>query len=204
MYAYISGRLADIQEGIVVIDNGGIGYELAVSNTTLAQLPSMGNVVKLYVYHQISDDGEALYGFASPAEKKMFVKLIGVSGVGPKVAQSILGGLSVSALSTAILTGDTKSLSMVKGIGKKTAERIVLELRENVGQDSVLLSATSAAVGGVTAGSVDTVCADALDALESMGLARSDAYELVLRARQTHDNVADIVRAVLKGWRADK
>ena len=140
MYAYISGKLVDIAEGFVVVDNNGIGYEIGVSNTTLAQLPPMGNTVKLYIFHIVKEDEESLYGFYSTAERAMFCKLIAVSGVGPKMAQTILGAFNVNSLSMAIITGDVKSLSRVKGIGKKTAERIVLELKEPVGEDTALLT----------------------------------------------------------------
>jgi len=119
--------------------------------------------------------------------------------VGPKLALSVLSGISVQSLSTCILTGDVKSLAKIKGIGKKTAERIVLELRENVGEDSVLLSA--ATVGTVTNEPIDNVSADAIQALESMGLSRSDVYEMVLRARQTTQDTAEIIRIVLKNWK---
>lgn len=199
MYAYISGKLVDIAEGVVVIDNNGIGYEICVSNTTLAQLSPMGSTVKLYIYHSVKEDDESLYGFFSTAERSMFLKLISISGLGPKMAQTILSAISVNALSMAVMTGDVKSLAKVKGIGKKTAERIVLELKESVGEDTILLSAASG--GNVAQTAMDTVAADALEALESMGLARSDAYEAVMRARQTTDDVASIVRSVLKQWK---
>lgn len=200
MYAYISGTLADMQEGMVIIDNHGIGYEIGVSNSTLAALPPIGKPVKLYIYHNIKEDEEALYGFGTPAEKNMFCKLVAVSGVGPKLALSVLSGISVQSLSTCILTGDVKSLAKIKGIGKKTAERIVLELKENVGEDSVLL--TSAATGTAAVNMpVDNASADAIAALESMGLARSDVYETVLRARQTTEDTAEIIRLVLKNWK---
>ena len=199
MYAYISGTMADMQEGTVVVDNHGIGYEIGVSNTTLAALPALGKPVKLYIYHSIKEDEEALYGFATLQEKTLFCKLVAVSGVGPKLALSVLSGASVQTLSTCILTGDVKTLAKIKGIGKKTAERIVLELRENVGEDSVLLStASTGAVGNVP---VDNVAADAIQALETMGLSRADVYEMVLRARQTTDDVSEIIRTVLKSWK---
>lgn len=198
MYAYISGKLVDIAEGFVVIDNNGIGYEIGVSNTTLAQLPPMGSNVKLYIYHIVKEDEESLYGFFSTAERVMFCKLIAVSGVGPRMALGILSALSVNALSMAIITGDIKSLSRVKGIGKKTAERIILELKEPVGEDTALLAAATVPTPNAAP---DMVAADALQALESMGLARSDAYELVMRARQTTSDVAEIVRIVLRQWR---
>lgn len=199
MYAYISGKLMDIAEGVVVVDNNGIGYEICVSNTTLAQLSPLGTNVKLYIYHSVKEDDESLYGFFTPAERTMFLKLISISGLGPKMAQGILSAISVNALSMAVMTGDVKSLAKVKGIGKKTAERIVLELKESVGEDTVLLS--SASSGGASQSTLDMVAADALEALESMGLARSDAYELVMKARATTDDVATIIRVVLKQWK---
>ncbi len=198
MYAYIRGKLAVKDFDNVVVEAAGLGYEIWVSNQTLSSLPPVGSEVKLFLYQQVKEDELALFGFGSSAEKQMFVKLISISGIGPKVALSILSGLNVSALSTAILTGDTKALAKIKGIGKKTAERVILELKESVGEDDSLLSAAS--VGVSNSGAVDTVAADALEALESMGLSRSDAYDKVLKARQTTDNVAEIVRSVLKGW----
>lgn len=199
MYSYISGTLADMQEGAVVVDNHGIGYEIWVSNTTLASMPSLGKAVKLYIYHNIKEDEEALYGFFSVAEKNMFCKLLSVSGVGPKLALSVLSGASVQSLSTCILTGDVKTLAKIKGIGKKTAERIVLELKENVGEDSVLLTTATTLQANPVA--VDNVSADAIQALETMGLSRSDVYEMVIKARQTTDDVSEIIRTVLKGWK---
>ena len=198
MYAYIKGKLAVKDFDCVVVEAAGLGYEIWVSNQTLSALPVQGNEVKLFLYQQVKEDELSLFGFGTRQEKQMFLKLISISGIGPKVALSILSGLNVSALSTAILTGDIKLLAKVKGIGKKTAERIILELKESVGEDVELLSAAS--VGVTSAAIVDSVCSDALEALESMGLNRSDAYDKVLKARETTDNVAEIVRAVLKGW----
>ena len=198
MYAYIKGKLAVKDFDCVVVEAAGLGYEIWVSNQTLSALPVQGNEVKLFLYQQVKEDELSLFGFGTRQEKQMFLKLISISGIGPKVALSILSGLNVSALSTAILTGDIKLLAKVKGIGKKTAERIILELKESVGEDVELLSAAS--VGVTSAATVDSVCSDALEALESMGLNRSDAYDKVLKARETTDNVAEIVRAVLKGW----
>ena len=198
MYAYIKGKLAVKDFDCVVVEAAGLGYEIWVSAQTLSALPAIGNEVKLFLYQQVKEDELSLFGFGTRQEKQMFLKLISISGIGPKVALSILSGLNVRALSTAILTGDIKLLAKVKGIGKKTAERIILELKESVGEDVELLSAAS--VGVISAATVDSVGSDAWEALESMGLNRSDAYDKVLKARETTDNVAEIVRAVLKGW----
>jgi len=194
MYAYITGKLVSISEGAAVIDNGGIGYNIFISNNTLSELPRLGSDAKLYIYQQIKEDEHCLYGFAIEAEKQMFLRLITISGVGPKMAVGVLSGASLKTLSMSILSGDATTLSKIKGIGKKTAERIILELKESIGEDKLMLS--------VSAGNKieDTVVADSIDALEALGLPRSEVYESVIRARAEYGNVPDIVRVVLRGF----
>ncbi len=193
MYAYITGKLVSISEGTAVLDNGGIGYSIFISNNTLSELPRIGSETKLFIYQQIKDDGHFLYGFATEAEKQMFSRLITISGVGPKIAIGVLSGASLNTLSMSILSGDTSTLSKIKGIGKKTAERIVLELKESIGEDRLMLSVSSG--GNIE----DTVVADSIDALEALGLPRSEVYESVIRARATYSSIPDIVREVLRG-----
>lgn len=193
MYAYISGKLMAIGEGAVIIDNCGIGYQISISNNTLTELPRLNNDAKLYIYQHVKEDELSLYGFFSEAEKQMFLKLISISGVGPKMALGILSGASLKTLSMSILSGDTSTLSKIKGIGKKTAERIILELKESIGEDKLMLSVSSG--GNIE----DTVVADSIDALVALGMNKSEVYESVLRARAECDNVTDIVRVVLRG-----
>jgi len=176
VYSFISGRVAEAREGTVVIENNGIGYELLVSNNTLTKCSETGKSVQLYTYMKVSDDGVALYGFASAEEKSMFLKLTTVSGVGPKVALAVLSGLSLNDLGLAIVTNDTAALTRVKGVGKKTAERIILELKEKVDA-----SAASIIKGGeVLTGDSETN--DAIAALCALGLTRSESVRGVERA----------------------
>lgn len=135
MYNYFYGEIVDIFENNVVIDVNGVGYELAVSKFTLAEC-QIGQKQKLYAYLQVKEDGISLFGFATNEEKNMFLRLISVSGVGCKVALAVLSGMDSNSLAIAIFNGDTSLLTKIKGLGKKTAERLVLELKEKVVVDA--------------------------------------------------------------------
>ncbi len=176
MYAFISGRIADASNGRVVLENNGIGYEMLVSNATFARACETGKNIQLYTYLRVSDDGVALYGFITPEEKGMFLKLITVSGVGPKVALALLSGISLKDLGLALVTGDTKMLTGIKGIGKKTAERIILELR---GSADV---AAQGILDGTEKLTADSSTNDALAALVALGLSRGESVKAVERA----------------------
>jgi len=131
MIGYISGEVKSALNGVVLLVNNGIGYEITCSASSFDKLLKEGRG-ELYTYMAVREDGVSLYGFISPEEKKMFLQLISVSGVGPKMGITVLSGLSLSDLALKIATNDVKGLSKVKGLGKKTAERIILELREKV------------------------------------------------------------------------
>lgn len=131
MYNYLYGEIVDVFGNAVVLDVNGVGYEITVSNFTLAEC-KLGQKQKLLTYLQIREDGVALFGFATAEEKSMFMRLISVSGVGCKVALAILSGMDSNSLAIAIFNGDTHLLTKIKGLGKKTAERLVLELKEKV------------------------------------------------------------------------
>lgn len=126
MYYSISGKVVFYEEGKVVLENNGIAYELGVSANTLAAFAKKGEVVTAYTYLKVAEDEMSLYGFYSKEEKAMFVNLISVSGVGPKTALQILSGIDLQSLAIAIVNGDAKTLAKVKGLGKKTAERLSL------------------------------------------------------------------------------
>ena len=130
MYNYIKGTLVAAEPGRVVLENNGIGYELGVSGNTLADANVVGKEMKLYTYLYVREDVFSLYGFSRAEEKTLFMRLIEISGVGPKLAMQILSGYDLGTLTVAIATGDVKTLSKIKGLGKKTAELIVLNLRE--------------------------------------------------------------------------
>lgn len=173
MYSYIIGTIADLQEGKVVLDNHGIGYELNVSSFTLSKVGTVGKQIKLFTHLGVSDDAMRLYGFISEEERTMFLKLITVSGIGPKVALQILSGMDVRTLALAIVNSDAKSLARIKGIGKKTAERVIVELKERVEADAV----ESGDFAGISASS--PIGQEAAAVLASLGLSRTDAAAAV-------------------------
>ncbi len=129
MIGYIKGNVLYIKDGVALIENNGIGYEVTCSKTAISCFTDKAEV---YTYLAVREDDVSLYGFASIQEKQMFLKLISVSGVGPKMGITILSGMNLNDLAVKIATNDVKGLSTIKGLGKKTAERIILELREKV------------------------------------------------------------------------
>ncbi|MDA0906618.1 MAG: Holliday junction branch migration protein RuvA [Bacteroidetes bacterium] len=161
MIVSLSGKILELEEGMVVIDVGGVGYGVEASQTTLHQLPSAGSEVSLKIYHHITDNDQRLFGFLEPLEKRLFEKLITVKGIGPKGALTILSGHPYPDLLEIIVSGQTTRLSSVPGIGAKTAERIVLELRDKLGQVDITHSR------GL--GSTDSPNDEVLSALEALG-----------------------------------
>ena len=131
MIGYIKGNVLNYHDGTVLIENNGIGYEVTCSNSAYVKLVN-DREGAIYTYMAVREDGVNLYGFSSIEEKNMFLKLITVSGVGPKMGITVLSNMYIGDLAVAIATSDVKTLSKVKGLGKKTAERIILELREKV------------------------------------------------------------------------
>ena len=192
MIGYLSGKVMDIYPGGVLLENNGVGYEISLSSSAFERLTrEMGGGV--YTYLQVREDGLSLFGFDNQAEKNMFLKLISVSGVGPKMGITILGGMSLKDLAMTIATSDTKTLSKIKGCGKKTAERIIVELRENVSSLDLgeLPTAAAAAVSGVEA--------DASIALMSLGFSRQDAERGIAIAKsQGASTVEEIIAGALK------
>ena len=137
MIALISGTVAVRRADHVVVDTGGVGYRLAVSGETLKQIPAVGNGVTLHTHLVVRDDALALYGFATEDERDLFLMLLGVQSVGPKVALAVLSGAPPRVLLGAVSGGDVATLQLAPGVGKRTAERIVVELREKVGAAEV-------------------------------------------------------------------
>lgn len=133
MIAFVEGALAERAGDRVVVADGGIGYEVMVSATTLAALPTVGRTVRLLTHLLVRDDAMILYGFATASERDLFLMLVSVNGVGPKVALGILSVLSADALRRAILEGDADTITIVPGVGKKVAARVVLDLRDRLG-----------------------------------------------------------------------
>jgi Holliday junction DNA helicase RuvA len=193
MYNYLTGEIISKTENLVVLENNGIGYEIRVSMTTLDSLPYVGNIAKIYTFLNVREDEMSLYGFATIDEKNMFLKLTEVSGIGPKVALSILSGVRLSDLSIAIKKEDVKLLSTIKGIGKKTAERIVVELKDKidlVGFDTI----SNEKEESINESAVD----EATEALISLGVNKNEAYRLARENTKGNDKAEDIVRKVFQ------
>lgn len=170
MFSYINGEITEKECDKVVVDVGGVGFELFCSDVTLSQC-AVGECRRLYVYLQVKEDGMCLYGFSTLQEKAMFMRLISVSGVGCKMAAAVLSGMEAGALAQAIFNGDAKQLTKIKGLGKKTAERIILELREKVAEEA---RQTPVTIAGMTKD-----MADAVAILCSLGKNASEAEKLV-------------------------
>lgn len=146
MYYYVNGTVAEIDAGLAVIDCGGVGYACATTNYTLAQLKK-GAQAKLYTYLNVREDAMELFGFADQSELRSFKLLIGVSGVGPRAALSILSAVTPQQLALAVVTEDEKALTAANGIGKKTAQRVILELKDKLAGEEAF---ASSAKGGVS------------------------------------------------------
>lgn len=132
MIACLTGILRQKTGDRIIVDVGGVGYDVAFSHSGIAQLPKLGDEVFVHIYTKVREDAIELFGFITPEEKELFVVLLGVSGVGPKVALGLVGAISPSALSRAVLSDDLHRLTKLPGIGKKTAERLCLELKDKV------------------------------------------------------------------------
>lgn len=198
MIAYLQGTLAEAHPTQVVVDCHGVGYAVFIPLSSYDKLPAPGDTVKLLTYHHvISHEGtQQLFGFVTPEEREMFLLLISISGIGPKLALNILSSTSIRTLRTAIARGDTKTLSALRGIGKKTAERLVMELKDKFGE------AAPFAGTGRTPTVEEQKLTDAVLALVSLGYKQAEALKAVSTAADKLGATATIealVRAALGG-----
>ncbi|MDO4487981.1 MAG: Holliday junction branch migration protein RuvA [Eubacteriales bacterium] len=201
MYSYIKGILAEIEEGKAIVEAGGVGYEIFVPATVLRELPPDGSEVKLFTHFVVKEDEESLYGFLTKDDKSMFESLIGVNGIGPKGALGILSTLSANDLRMAIVTGDAKSISAAPGIGKKTAERVILDLKDKIGS---IADAGGISISQVSQGVVRSSgpVAEAIDALTMLGYSRTEAGRAVGAVNFTEDmTTEDVLKLALKNIR---
>ena len=166
MYEYITGSLEEITPTDAIIEACGVGYDLLISLSTFSKLQNArGSAVKLYTCHLVREDDETLYGFADKAERAVFVQLISVSGVGPGSARMILSAMTADEVKEAVVTGDVNKFKAVKGIGLKTAQRIIVDLKDKIGKGSGEISFEAASV-------VSPVRDEALGALTMLGFAK--------------------------------
>lgn len=197
MFYYIEGTVALMDGQVAVIDCGGVGYALNATTNTLARL-RIGERSRLYVYTVIREDCFDLYGFATQEEKRSFEMLVGVSGVGPKVAQAILSSNTPESLSLAIVSGNEKALTAVPGIGKKIAQRVLLELKDKFGTELSTVSGGKVAVTA-SSGPIGTdKMADAAAALGVLGYGNNEIASALKGIDLQSLSVEDIIRQALK------
>jgi Holliday junction DNA helicase RuvA len=195
--AYLHGKLAESTPTHVVVDCNGVGYSVFIPLSSYDKLPPREGPVKLLTYHHVvaREGTQQLFGFVTPEEREMFLLLISVTGIGPKLAMNILSSTSISALRNAIASGDAKTLSALRGIGKKTAERLVVELKDKLGQ------AGPFEARGRAATAEEQKLTDAILALVSLGYKQVDAHKAVIGAAGklgAGATVEELVRAVLR------
>ncbi|GAB3830707.1 Holliday junction branch migration protein RuvA [Hymenobacter jeollabukensis] len=199
MIAYLDGKLAYKDPTLAIIDVQGVGYEVKISLATYSKLPADGEKAKLYTYQHIKEDAHALYGFLDPNEKALFMHLISVSGIGPGTGIVIVSSMSVGEIRQAIVQEDVRSIQAIKGVGPKTAQRIVLDLRDRLRKDELLAKAGVETVP--LARQHNTNRAEALAALVTLGFARAVAEKTLDGIQQKHGNdlsVEELIKFALK------
>lgn len=181
MIAFVRGRIEDISTDNVVIDVGGIGYNVKISSTTASKLPGIGEEVKLFTYTSVREDAFWLYGFLTRADLEIFKKCITVSGIGPKGALSILSVMDADSLRYAIMSEDKKAIAKAPGIGARTAERLILELKDKVSVDDEMIereiAANAASAGANPLAVTSDQMKEALDALVSLGYGQTESLK---------------------------
>lgn len=198
MIAFVKGNLADVESDRVIIDVGGIGYNVFVSSYTIGRLPLEGNVVKLYTYLNVKEDLMQLYGFLTKDELRIFKLLIGVNGIGPKGGLGILSYLTPDDLRFAVMANDVKAISAAPGIGKKTAEKLILELKDQLGT----IETTEAVDVERTTGNFTPskeMQTEAVQALVALGYGSTEALRAVTNAMtDQEESVEEILKKALK------
>ena len=202
MIAFVRGTAVDMTENSVIVEAGGIGYEIYMTGTDLSQI-HMGEEVKIHTYFNVREDAMQLYGFRSKDDLQMFKLLLGVNGVGPKAAVGVLAGITADELRFAILSDDVKSLSKAPGIGKKTAQKLILELKDKMKLEDAfelkLAHEQEKAVAGL--GEISDGRQEAVEALVALGYSSTDALRAVRKVTDVApDDVEGLLKAALKNF----
>ncbi len=197
MYSYISGTLEEVREDYIVVDNSGIGYQIFVPLRIMEDLPAIGSQVKIYTYLHVREDAFMLFGFSSRDEIAMFTLLLGVSGIGPKGALAILSSYSANDIRFAVVSEDDRLLARAPGIGKKTAQRLIIELKDKVSLEDAVDAVDMPAAPVYDVNS--TVKKETMEALVALGYSSSDAAKVLSGiAISEEDEVEDVLRQALK------
>ena len=198
MYAYLKGELEGISEDCAIIEVNGIGYNVKFAKEVIAKLPPLHYNVQIFTYTSVSENAIQLYGFLASGELELFKKLITVTGIGPKVAQGLLSVMDVDTLKFAIVAGDAKLIAKAPGIGKKTAERIILDLKDKVSIDIDELAEDENSARTANA-QTDSIKNEAVEALVALGYSQFEAAKAVSKVeRSENDTVESVLKAAFK------
>ena len=196
MIAYISGKLEEIYSDRIVVEAQGVGFEILTYDYVIRKLPSLHSDVKIVTYMDVKEDDMRLFGFLTPTEKDLFIKLISVSGIGPKGALSILDELGPDNLCAAIISGDHKAISKANGIGSKTAQKVVLELRDKLNLEGTIFDTSAAAAFDEDS---ESDISDSAQALVALGYSNTDALKAIRKVEGADKmKTEDIIRNALK------
>lgn len=199
MIAYVDGIIEDIAEDNVVIDVGGMGYNVKISADTAVRLPGIGEHTRIYTYTCVREDAFLLYGFLSRNELDIFKKCIMVNGIGPKGAQAILSVMDADSLRYAIMSGDAKAIAKAPGIGVKTAERLILDLKDKIKIDDTMINREIAMTAANTMGRESAQIQEAVEALVSLGYGRSESMNAVKAVEGAEEmDAGKLLKAALK------
>lgn len=183
MIGFLRGKIAGCDEKVLLLDVNGVGYEINIPLGMASDLPPLGEETKVYTYLSVKDDSFSLFGFLSHDDLEMFKMLIGVSGIGPKGAQSVLATLSADDLRFAILSGDSKAIAKAPGIGAKTAQRVIIDLKDKLSLEETFEHAFNESDGKKTASEENSAARDeTVEALMALGYSSTDAYKAVRAA----------------------
>lgn len=199
MYAYLKGTVEDITEDNLVVEVNQIGYNVKVSARTVNALGGIGSFVKIYTYTLVREDSFNLYGFLTKDDLELFKKLITVNGIGPKGGLAILSVMSADELRFAILSADAKAISKAPGVGAKTAERVILDLKDKISIEDAISPGNVHSVAALSGEDMGNRKNEAVEALVSLGYSPSDALKAVKQVDITEDtSVEEILKAALK------
>ncbi len=199
MIAFLSGKLLEKHANSLIVDVGGVGYEVSIPLSTFYELGEVGSDVKLRIYTSVREDAIQLFGFKTVRERDLYLKLISVQGIGAKSGITMLSGMSADEIIAAIRTDNLAKLTAIPGVGRKTAERLVVELRDKVGELAAGISAETSMAAGTAAGD-EGVFDDALSALVNLGYQKNAAEKALQQVRQdgTELSVQKLLRAALQ------
>lgn len=196
MIGYLRGEIAHIGEDNLILDVNGVGYNVMITSKTAESLLGVGSETKIYTYLSVREDAMKLYGFASAEELELFKKLICVNGIGPKGGLAILGSMEVSELRFAIIAGDAKTISKCPGIGAKTAQRVILDLKDKIDLEETFESAIAK---GPVSEKLSNARSEAAEALTALGYSGTEALKAVKAVKDADDmDVEDLLKAALK------